>query len=125
MTIRHLGDQTLADRTPPPDRGHVRLRPGFVNKNKASGINFVLTLLPLQASSRDVRPILLAGAQTFFNAETGAVNDVPDSKIAHRDPTALQLSPQRTQRQIRLLRDPFDNPVALAGQYKWPMTTQP
>ena len=66
MTMRHLGEQTLADRAPPPDRGHVRLRPGFVYKNKPSGINFILPLLPLQAPTGNIGTILLAGVQAFF-----------------------------------------------------------
>jgi hypothetical protein len=55
VTMRHLGDQALADGASSADRRHGDLRPGFINENKAPWINRVLPLLPLQASAGDVR----------------------------------------------------------------------
>jgi hypothetical protein len=75
VTVRHFGDQTLPDRAPPADRRHVRLCPGFIDENKASGVNARLALPPLQAPMGDVSAILLAGVQAFFNAETGPVEE--------------------------------------------------
>jgi hypothetical protein len=43
--------------------GHVGLDPGLVDKDQTLWVNLVLVLFPLLAPTRDVGPVLLAGAQ--------------------------------------------------------------
>jgi hypothetical protein len=66
MAIRHLGVEPLADRCPAPQRSHVGLGPGFVDKNEASGVRPALILLPLLASPGHLGPQLFGGKNAFF-----------------------------------------------------------
>lgn len=66
VAVRHFIDETLTDRASPVRARHVRLDPGFINKDQALWINLVLALLPQLAPAGDVRPIPLAGVQSFL-----------------------------------------------------------
>src|SRR3978361_2087202 len=60
----------------------------------------------------------------FFKAEAGTIDNVPQGKIADLDAAAFQFGQQCTQRQIWLLRDPFENAVTFLGQGKGPIPTR-
>jgi hypothetical protein len=77
-----------------------------------------LALLPSQASASNLRAPLFAGVQAFFNAETGAVNDSPDGKIADLDARIVQCSQQRAKRQIGLLRNRLTSRSRSPGRAK-------
>jgi hypothetical protein len=46
--------------------GHVRRGPGFVDEDKALGIEIELAFEPIFAPLQDVRPILLARVRGLF-----------------------------------------------------------
>jgi hypothetical protein len=62
----HLGDQPFSHRAAPMQASHVRLGPGFIDKNQSLDVNFALVPFPQLAPPCDVRTILLAGVQRFF-----------------------------------------------------------
>jgi hypothetical protein len=64
--VRHAPDQALAARRPAVRAGHVGLRPGLVDEDQALGINASLMAPPPGPLARDVGPLLLGGAQSFF-----------------------------------------------------------
>jgi len=64
--VRNLGFEPCASLCPSPERRHVGLGPGLIEKYQAAGIDPVLILTPLRAPSRDVGTILLAGQRGFF-----------------------------------------------------------
>lgn len=66
VPVRHLGVEPLADRRPTPQRSHVRLGPGLVHEDQASGIRSALKLLPLLAPTGHLGPQLLGGEHAFF-----------------------------------------------------------
>ena len=66
VAMRDFGDQPLAARAPAPDRRHVRLGPGLIDKDQARCINLSLVALPELPLARHVRTVLLAGVQGFF-----------------------------------------------------------
>ena len=72
MTMRHFGDQSLANGAASMSAGHVCLGPvdllrsSTVDKDQALGIDFALQSFPLLAAPGDVMAVLLARAQTFF-----------------------------------------------------------
>ncbi len=85
MAIRHLGVESLADRSPAPQRGHVgpfdcppaavaqdRLGPSFVHKDKASGVRPALELLPLLAPPGHLGPQLFGGKYAFLKLNPSA-----------------------------------------------------
>jgi hypothetical protein len=45
---------------------HVGLDPGLIDEDQALGINAALIASPAGALTRDVGPLLLCGAQSFF-----------------------------------------------------------
>ena len=61
-----LADQAPATRTPAPERRHVGLDPGFIQKDQPAGIDTVLPGLPALPVASDIRPVLLAGERGFF-----------------------------------------------------------
>ena len=61
-----LGDQAPATRTPAPQRCHVGLDPGFIQKDEAAGIDTALPGLPALPVASGIRPALLAGERGFF-----------------------------------------------------------
>ncbi len=66
VAVRNLGDERLAAATPAAGAGHVRFGPGFVNENKAGGINPRLVFFPAEAAPGDIGTVLLGGEQGFF-----------------------------------------------------------
>lgn len=57
---------TLATSRCPRGAGHVGLYPGFIDENQTLWVNLVLILFPPLTPTRDIGPVLLAGAQAFF-----------------------------------------------------------
>ena len=66
VTIRDLGVELLASGSPAPQRRHVGLGPGLVDKDEAAGIRPGLELHPLLAPTGDLRSQLLGGQNAFF-----------------------------------------------------------
>ncbi len=66
VTMRDLADQTLAERRPTPQRGHVGLGPGFVDEDQTFRFDAILILCPLRPPPRDVRTVALASHYGFF-----------------------------------------------------------
>ena len=66
LTVRNLGFEPLAARCPTPQRRHVGLRPGLIQKHQAPGIDAALILGPLRPPPRYVGTILFAGDHGFF-----------------------------------------------------------
>ncbi len=64
--VRHIIDEPLAAQRPASERRQVGLRPGFINEDKAIGIDAILIALPSRTFALNVRAILLAGAEAFF-----------------------------------------------------------
>jgi hypothetical protein len=56
----------MAAFAPATDRGHVGLRPCFIDEDEASRIKPTLILTPLRPSARYRGPLLLDGEQSFF-----------------------------------------------------------
>ena len=69
---------------------HVGLRPGLIDEDQTSWIKPALVTLPLGAPAGDVGPLLLAGAQAFFERNAFSQQEVPDRIMADRDPPARQ-----------------------------------
>jgi hypothetical protein len=101
--------------------GHVGLGPGFIDEHQPPGINLVPISPPLLAPACDVRSILFAGAQAFFEAEAGSIKDMPHRVVAHRDATFPELGQQGTSGDVRLRRNPRLQPFPLFGQCKLPL----
>jgi hypothetical protein len=59
----HGVHQALAAWRPTLKPGHVRLGPGFVDKDKLGGVQAGLLLAPLGTGLGDVRTILLCGPE--------------------------------------------------------------
>lgn len=66
MTVRDLGDQSLAARCPAMGACHVRLGPGFINEDQPGRIDAILIFAPLGASAAYVRAVLLARVERLF-----------------------------------------------------------
>ena len=66
MAIMHLGVESLADRRPAAQRGHIGLRPCLIDKDEASGIRPVLKLLPLLPPPGHLGSQLFGGQNAFF-----------------------------------------------------------
>ena len=62
----HLRDQALPRGGPAPQPRHIRLCPGFVDEDQASGIDLMLMPLPERALAGHIRAILFGGVQAFF-----------------------------------------------------------
>ena len=65
-TVWRLARQALSARRPSAQRRHVGLGPGFVDEDQAGGVDAVLVGDPLQATTRYIRPVALAGDQRLF-----------------------------------------------------------
>ena len=66
VTMRHSGDQPLANGATSMQASHVRLSPCLINKDQALGINLALQPFPLLASSRYIMAVLLTGMEALF-----------------------------------------------------------
>ena len=78
VAMRGLGLQALPARSPAPQRRHVGLDPGLVEKDQPARIDLRLMLLPASPSTRDVRPVLLTRPQRFFEAQPLRPHEHPD-----------------------------------------------
>src|SRR4051812_38865327 len=87
------------------------MRAGLVGRPRAKSTGY----------QRPCRMKAVNGQGSWY--ETGTVDHVPDREIADLDAAVVQLGQQLAERQIRLLRDPFENAIALTGQGKGPMTS--
>src|SRR4051812_23829111 len=96
--------------------GHVRLRPGFVDKDQSSGGDLVLVLSPLPPPMRDIGAILFAGVQAFFKAEANVVNEMPATVVTHLDPALVQLRQQFASGDVRLFFNTGPYPCLFIGQ---------
>ena len=61
-----FADQAPSTRTPAPQRRHVGLDPGFIQKDEAAGIAAVLPGPPALPVASGIRPVLLAGERGFL-----------------------------------------------------------
>jgi len=66
MTEGRFASAPGAATAPAPERSHVGLQPGFVEKDEAARIKFRLVGFPPHPSSGDVRTILFGAQQGFF-----------------------------------------------------------
>lgn len=64
--VGDLGLEPLATRRPTPERRHVGLGPGLIDKDKAARGDPPLVPRPLCPPARDIRTIPLAGDQRLF-----------------------------------------------------------
>ncbi len=73
MSIRRFGKKPVLAQRLAPQTSHIRFRPGFINKDKATWIKFGHLLDPLLSQEIYIRPVLLAGVKRFFY--TGSPTD--------------------------------------------------
>ena len=66
MTVRNLGDETLAAEAASAQPGHIGRGAGFVDEDELARIKQRLLLPPLRARRADVLALLLGGMQAFF-----------------------------------------------------------
>ena len=66
MAVRHGSEAAFATRRPSVTPGHVRRRPGFIQKDQLRNIQRRLGGLPLMPRGLHVGALLLAGVQGFF-----------------------------------------------------------
>lgn len=72
-----LSNDALAARPPSTKRGHIGLRPSFVDEDQALGINPPLILPPLLTPALDVFSILLLCGYGFFYGSGRANGETP------------------------------------------------
>ncbi len=73
MSMRRFGKKPVPAQRPAPQTSHIRFRPGFINKDKATWIKFGHLLDPLLSQEIYIRLVLLAGVKRFFY--TGSPTD--------------------------------------------------
>jgi hypothetical protein len=61
-----MAQQALAARRRAPERRHIRLRPGFVDKDKARWIDAMAMLQPTGSSRGDIGALAFAGDQRLL-----------------------------------------------------------
>ena len=66
VPLRNFADEAFAARSPTAQPGHVGCGAGLVDEDQVLRIEVELLAGPFGASCRNVRPILLGGAQAFF-----------------------------------------------------------
>ena len=66
VAVRHVGDEPPAAGAPAPERRHVGLDRGFVDKNQTLGINLALIGFPARAMAGHAGAILLGWENAFF-----------------------------------------------------------
>ncbi len=57
MSIRRFGKKPVPAQRPAPQTSHIRFRPGFINKDKATWIKFGHLLDPLLSQEIYIRPV--------------------------------------------------------------------
>ena len=70
MAVRNLGMEPLAAPAPPPKRRHIGLGPSLVEKDETLGGKPCLKTLPYGPPASDIRTLLLARRDAFFEAKT-------------------------------------------------------
>jgi len=71
---------------------HIGLGPGPIDENDAGRIKLALVLLPSCPPPGDVRSMLLAGVQAFFEGDAFALEEEPDRVVAYPARTPARLS---------------------------------
>lgn len=66
VTEGRMAQQPFAARRPAPERRHIRLRPGFVDKDEARWIDAMAMLQPARPPGGNIGPLSLAGDQRLF-----------------------------------------------------------
>jgi hypothetical protein len=66
VSIRRMSDQACTAKAPAPQRSHVGLYPGFIDKDEPATVNPALILSPLLSAASDLWPFLLGCHQRFF-----------------------------------------------------------
>lgn len=66
MTVRDFADQPFAAWRAPAQPRPIGRGAGFVDEDQMLGIKLGLMIGPLGPCGRNVRPVLLSGAQAFF-----------------------------------------------------------
>ena len=66
MAMRHLAHQPGAFAAAAITADHVGGHPGFIDEDQAAAIKLRLVLLQFMPRRLNVRPVLLAGVQSFF-----------------------------------------------------------
>jgi hypothetical protein len=66
VSVGNLSRQALAARSPPAQRPHICLGPGFIDEDQPPRINAPLAGLPPPALAGDVGTVLLARQHGFF-----------------------------------------------------------
>ena len=103
---------------------HVGFGPGVIDEDQAGRIKPPLILSPLRPPPGDVRTILFAGLQAFFEADALVLEEVPHREVAHFDPARRELRSKRPQCDVGLLRQPeleanhARPPVDMAGGHE-------
>jgi hypothetical protein len=90
--------------------------PCLVDEDKAPWIKPQLDFLPQGAASRDVRAILLAGEERFFEADPLAAQKTPQRVAGHGDAARAQFGKKRMQGQIGLFGKAAEKKAPLAFQ---------
>jgi len=114
---RRLGDQAFASGAAAVGARHIGFGPGLVDEDKPPRIDRRLTRLPPLTPPGDVRPVLFGGAKAFFERHPFVMEKMPKSIVADHQAAVGQFPEQRAQGEIRLLRDPRQNPIPFA-RYK-------
>lgn len=66
MSVRGIGDEALALRSPTPERRHVGFDPCLIDENETTGVKLGLDALPAPPTAGDRRARPLKGEQCFF-----------------------------------------------------------
>jgi len=66
VSVGNLSRQALTARSPPAQRPHIRLGPGFIDEDQPPRINAALEGLPPPALAGDAGMVLLARQHGFF-----------------------------------------------------------
>jgi hypothetical protein len=61
-----VSEQPRAALAPSPERGHVRLHPGFIDKHEVARVDLALMAFPPLTLPRQFRPVLLGRQNGFF-----------------------------------------------------------
>ncbi len=107
--------------SPAPDRSHVGFRPGLGDEDKALGVEPSLILLPPRPEAGDVRTLLLAWQNAFFEAQPLGVDEVPDRPVIDLDAALGQFGRKAAQGGVAAIRPAGKKPVAVRQQQSWSM----
>ena len=77
VTMRHSGDQALADGRPSVRPGHVGLDRSLVEKDQAPWVQAGLAIAPCRPSLSDIRTVLFGGVERLFLCVRPSLRSVP------------------------------------------------